>query len=141
MSQMIEFAGNHLMLFGAFVVVTVLILKMELESRFSNIGQLNPSEAVRLMNNDDVVVLDVREANEFGGGHINSAKHIPMSTLKKRVAELEKFKSSHVLTYCRSGSRSNYACKILKKEGFENVYNLSGGVMNWSSSNLPLTKK
>lgn len=141
MSQMIEFAGNHLMLFGAFVVVSALIIKMELESRFSNISQLNPTEAVRLMNNDDVVVLDVREANEFGGGHINRAKHIPMSTLKKRVAELEKFKSHHVLTYCRSGSRSNYACKVLKKEGFENVYNLSGGVMNWSSSNLPLTKK
>lgn len=141
MSQMIEFAGNHAMLFGAFVVVSALIIKMELESRFSGISQLNPSDAVRLMNNDEVVVLDVREANEFGGGHINSAKHIPMSVLKKRVSELEKYKSRHVLTYCRSGSRSNYACKVLKKSGFEHVYNLSGGVMNWSSANLPLTKK
>ena len=138
---MIEFAGNHLMLFGAFVVVSALIIKMELESRFSGIKQLNPSEAVRLMNNDEVVVLDVREANEFSTGHINKASHIPMSALKKRINELEKYKNRHVLAYCRSGSRSNYACKVLKKEGFENVYNLSGGVMNWSSANLPLTKK
>ena len=141
MSQMIEFASNHAMLSGAFVVVTVLIVKMELESRFSGISQLNPSEAVRLMNNDNVVVLDVRESNEFGGGHINQARHIPMSALKKRISELEKDKSRPVLTYCRSGSRSNYACKVLKKAGFENVYNLSGGIMNWSSANLPLTKK
>lgn len=141
MSQMIEFAGNHLLLFGAFVVVTALIIKMELENRFSGISQLNPTDAVRLMNNDEVVVLDVREANEYSSGHINTAKHIPMSALKKRTNELEKFKSRHVLAYCRSGSRSNYACKVLKKEGFENVHNLSGGVMNWSSANLPLTKK
>lgn len=141
MSQMIEFAGNHMMLFGAFAVVTALILKMELENRFSGIGQLNPADAVRLMNKDEVVVLDVREANEYGDGHINGAKHIPMSTLKNRLSELEKFKSRQVLTYCRSGSRSNHACKVLKKQGFENVYNLSGGVMNWSSANLPLTKK
>ena len=138
---MIEFASNHAMLSGAFVVVTVLIVKMELESRFSGISQLNPSEAVRLMNNDNVVVLDVRESNEFGGGHINQARHIPMSALKKRISELEKDKSRPVLTYSRSGSRSNYACKVLKKAGFENVYNLSGGIMNWSSANLPLTKK
>ena len=138
---MIEFASNHAMLSGAFVVVTVLIVKMELESRFSGISQLNPSEAVRLMNNDNVVVLDVRESNEFGGGHINQARHIPMSALKKRISELEIDKSRPVLAYCRSGSRSNYACKLLKKAGFENVYNLSGGVMNWSSANLPLTKK
>ena len=140
MSQLIEFAGNHLLLFGGFIVVTALIIKMELESRLSGVEQLRPLEAVRLMD-DDTVVLDVREAQEYGSGHIKQSVHIPMSALKKRMTELEKYKNRKILAYCRSGSRSNYACKLLKKSGFENVYNLSGGIMGWSSANLPLTKK
>lgn len=140
MSQFIEFAGNHLLLFGGFIVVTALIVKMELESRLSGIAQLGPAAAVRLMD-DDTVVLDVRETQEYGNGHIKDAVHIPMSALKSRVSELEKHKNKNILAYCRSGSRSNYACKLLKKNGFDNVYNLSGGVMGWSSANLPLTRK
>ena len=140
MSQLIEFAGNNMLLVGGFLVVTVLIIKMELDSRMSGIAQLQPMEAVRLMD-DDTLVLDVIEASEFTNGHINHALHIPMSKLKERVGELEKHKNKKVLAYCRSGSRSNYACKLLKKSGFENVHNLAGGIMAWSSSNLPMTKK
>ncbi len=141
MSQLIEFASNHLLLFGAFVVVTVLLVKAELENRFSKVNQLNAVEAVRLMNNDETIILDVREASEFGGGHIKNAIHIPMSALKGRITELEKYKGKHILAYCRSGSRSGYACKLLNKAGFEQVHNLAGGVMGWSSANLPLTRK
>ncbi len=140
MSQLIEFAGNHMLLFGGFLVVTILIIKMELESRLSGIEQLPPMDAVRLMD-ENTLVLDVREGNEYTTGHINHAVQIPMSKLKERIGELEKHKNKQVLAYCRSGSRSNYACKLLKKSGFENVHNLSGGVMAWSSANLPLTKK
>ena len=140
MAQFIEFAGNHLLLFGGLLVVTALIVKMELESRLSGVQQLGPAEAVRLMD-EDTVVLDVREAQEYSSGHIKKSVHIPMSALKKRITELDKYKNRKILAYCRSGSRSNYACKLLKKSGFENVYNLSGGVMGWSSANLPLTKK
>ena len=129
-----------MLLFGGFLVVTALIIKMELESRLSGIAQVRPIEAVRLMD-EDTVVLDVREAQEHSSGHIKNSVHIPMSALKSRMAELEKYKNRKILAYCRSGSRSNYACKLLKKSGFENVFNLSGGVMGWSSANMPLTKK
>ena len=129
-----------MLLFGGFLVVTALIIKMELESRLSGIEQVRPIEAVRLMD-EDTVVLDVREAQEHSSGHINKSVHIPMSALKTRMTELEKYKNRKILAYCRSGSRSNYACKLLKKSGFENVYNLSGGIMGWSSANMPLTKK
>ena len=141
MSQMIEFAGNHLLLFGGLLVVLFLIVKMELDSRMSGVSQLNPVQAVQLMNQGDFLLLDVREAQEYSSGHIKEAVHIPMSALKKRVTELDKHKDKSVLIYCRSGSRSNYACKVLRQAGFENVNNMSGGVMSWSNANLPLTKK
>lgn len=141
MSQMIEFAGNHLLLFAGLMVVLVMIIKTELDSKFSGVGQLNPAGAVRLMNDHETLVVDVREANEMSSGLIKGAMHIPVSALNKRISELEKYKDRQVLVYCRSGSRSNYACKVMKKAGFEKVNNLAGGIMAWSSANMPLAKK
>ena len=141
MSQLIEFANNNLLLLGALVVVLTMIIKMEFESRFSGIPQLLAADAVRLMNNDDTVVIDVRETKEFSESHIKGATHVPMTEVKTRLAELEKYKDKPVLAYCRSGSRSNYACRVLKKAGFNQVNNMAGGVIGWQGEKLPLKKK
>lgn len=141
MSQLIEFANNNLLLLGALVVVLTMIIKMEFESRFSGVPQLLAADAVRLMNNDDTIVIDVRETKEFSESHIKGATHVPMTEVKTRIDELEKYKDKPVLAYCRSGSRSNYACRVLKKAGFNQVNNLAGGVIGWQGANLPLTKK
>ena len=141
MTQLIEFATNNLMLVIALAVIIVLIIKTEVGLKLSNIQQLNVNEAVRLMNGDDVVVLDVREKKEYSEGHIRGAVHIPMTTLAKQVTELDKYKNKQILAYCRSGSRSNSACRTLSKQGFDNVSNLAGGMIGWSSANLPVTKK
>ena len=141
MAQLIEFAGNNLVLVAALAVIALLIIKTEISLKFNNIQQLNINDAVRLMNNDDVVVLDVRENNEYSTGHIRNAIHIPMASLNKRINELEKYKNKAILAYCRSGSRSNQACRSLSKLGFEKVSNLAGGIMAWTGANLPVSKK
>lgn len=141
MSQLIEFATNNLILVVALVVIIALIVKTEIGLKLSNILQLNVNEAVRLMNDEDVVILDVREASEYSAGHLRDSIHIPAGALAKRLTELEKHKNKKILAYCRSGNRSNSACRTLNKQGFENVYNLAGGIMSWSSANLPVTKK
>lgn len=141
MAQLIEFAGNNLILVAALLVITTLILKTEIGLKLNKIPQLNVNDAVRLMNDDNVVVLDVREASEYSAGHIRDSVHIPISSLAKRISELEKYKNKKILAYCRSGNRSNSACRILSKQGFESVNNLSGGVISWSGASLPLSKK
>lgn len=141
MAQLTEFATNNLMLVAALAVIAILIIKTEIGVRFSNIQQLNVNEAVRLMNDENVVLLDVREGNEYSSGHIRDSIHIPMSALSKRISELEKYKNKQILAYCRSGSRSNSACSSLSKQGFESVSNLAGGIMSWTNANLPITKK
>jgi len=141
MSQLIEFLGNHLLMFAALMIVATMIIKMELENRLSKVSQVNPAQAVRLMDDENLVIVDTREPQEFNTGYIKGALHIPMSQMKKRIGELEKYKSRPVLIYCRSGSRSNYTGKLLSKAGFENVQNLAGGIMAWTSANLPTTKK
>jgi len=141
MAQLIEFATNNLILVSALAVITALIIKTEIGLKLTNIQQLNVNEAVRLMNDNDVVLLDVRESNEYNTGHIRDSIHIPMTSLVKRLTELDKYKNKQILAYCRSGSRSNSACRTLNKQGFENVSNLAGGIMSWSNANLPVTKK
>lgn len=141
MTQLIEFAGNNIYLVIALVVIAGLIIKAEVGLRLSNINQLNVNDAVRLMNDDNLVILDVREDKEFNSGHIRDSVHIPLGALSQRINELEKFKNKNILAVCRSGSRSNSACSNLKKQGFENVNNLAGGIMSWSGANLPITQK
>jgi rhodanese-related sulfurtransferase len=141
MEQLIEFAGNHLLLVGAFVVVLTLVIKAEYEHQAGKANQLDPTAAIRLMNNEDTVVLDVREATDFNNGHIKNAKNIPITSFKSQLDSLMNDKNKPVLAYCRSGNISGKACRILKSSGFSNVHNLAGGILNWQEANLPLTKK
>ena len=78
--------------------------------------------------------------NEYSSGHIVNSVHIPLSNLKTRISELNKYKNQKIIVSCRSGNRSSQACASLKKEGFEEVFNLSGGVMAWENASLPLVK-
>jgi len=141
MSQLVEFVSSHPYLVVALLISAILIIKSEFDNRFSGISQLNTAEAVRLLNQDGAVAIDVREVAEYDSGHIKASKHMPLASLKDKVDELSKYKDKPILLYCRSGNRSYQACKILKKAGFEKAHNLSGGVMGWGSANLPLTQK
>lgn len=141
MEQYLTFVSHNLMLFAALAVILVMLFYNLFGHRLRGYQIVAPADAVNLINHNDAVVLDVREANEFQEGHIVNAIHIPQTALGKRVNELEKYKQNPIIVGCRSGHRSGQACAALKKQGFEKVYNLQGGVMAWRSANLPLTRK
>jgi rhodanese-related sulfurtransferase len=83
------------------------------------------------MNQEDVVVLDVRESPEFIQGHIEHAINAPLSKLKEEVGNLQTYKNSTVLIACQTGTRAAAAGKILTKMGIENVMILTGGMNAW----------
>lgn len=141
MEQVIEFAGNHLMLVAAFFVVLTMLISTEVSRATRGFDDIEPGDVTRLMNHENAVMLDIRTTGEYRQGHILDSKHIPTNELTNRLNELEKHKDDHIVAYCRSGSRSVAACKILKSHGFENVYNLGGGIMAWESANLPTTTR
>lgn len=141
MDEYIEFARNHPLLVFGFLGVLGLILWTEFNRLTRKYKQLDVNASVRLLNNDETVCIDVREDKELGGGFIQNARHIPMTQFSSRIGELEKFKNKPVLVYCRSGSRSGHACNMLTKNGFEDVSNLSGGILAWESANLPVSRK
>lgn len=75
-------------------------------------------------------LIDVREPNEFDGGHILGARNIPMTQMKMRKSEIRKDKP--VYLYCQSGMRSARAANMLKKMGHKDLYQLKGGFKKWT---------
>lgn len=141
LNQIPEFAVNHPFLVMAFVVLLGLVLANEIKVATQRFASLTPAAAVQLINNEDVVVVDVREPSETAGGKISKAVQIPVAALKTRIAELDKHKDKTLLVYCKTGARAGAACKQLSQAGFEKVYNLSGGLLAWQEANLPISKK
>ena len=141
LSQISEFAGNHPFLVIAFATLLALVFFNELKIATQRFASLTPAAAVQLMNNEDVVVVDVREPAETVGGKIAKAIQIPSSSMAQRIGELEKHKKKTLLVYDKTGSRAGLACKELSKNGFDKVYSLNGGLAAWQEAHLPLSKK
>ena len=134
-----QFIQDNWMLVALAVASGAMLAWTFIGSRLSVVEQADTLKATRLFN-DDALVLDVREDKEFSSGHIPKAKHIPLGKLSSRMQELDKFKTQPILVTCRSGQRSARACGMLKKAGFETVYNQAGGILAWERANLPTTK-
>jgi rhodanese-related sulfurtransferase len=135
----IQFLQDNWMMAALAVVSGSMLIWSFIGSKLSGVEQADTLKATRLYN-DDALILDVREDKEFASGHIPKAKHIPLGKLASRMQELEKHKGKPILVTCRSGQRSARACGMLKKAGFETVYNQEGGIIAWERANLPVTK-
>lgn len=134
-----KFIQDNLMLVMVAIASGVMLLWPSI-SRKAGSQQLDTLAAVQKMNHDNALVIDVREPVEVAKGKIPQSKHIPLGELARRLSELEKYKSRPVIVACRSGHRSSGACGILAKNGFTDVYNLSGGMIAWEQANLPVEK-
>jgi rhodanese-related sulfurtransferase len=141
-TQLTEFATNNALLVVAFFALIAIIIFNEVKNLGQKFTKLSPGAAVQLMNNnDDVVFLDVRESGETANGKITKSIQIPVGSVKERIAEIEKYKDKPVVVYCKTGTRSSVACNALTKNGFSNVYNLTGGIMSWQEAHMPIGKK
>ncbi|MDH5611330.1 MAG: rhodanese-like domain-containing protein [Gammaproteobacteria bacterium] len=120
----------------------MMLIKTEYETRTSQSVQIIPMNAIRLINNnDDALIIDVRESSEFAKGHIKGAINLPLSSFKDKLSSISKSKDTAVLTYCNSGATSGKACRLLTQAGFSNVHNIAGGINNWLEAKLPITTK
>lgn len=133
-----EFINQNILLIGI-VAVSGLGLLWPLIFRPAG-NAVGPVEATQLINREDAIILDVREADEFAGGHLPEARNIPAGKLNDRIHELEKFKDKPLLVCCAAGIRSNKACAELQKAGFARVHSLTGGVDAWLAAGYPVKK-
>ncbi len=108
------------------------------------IENVTPLEALNLIqenqNNPDFVILDVRTAEEVADGYIENAINIDFysETFRDEVDRLDKNRT--YLIYCRSGGRSGNALDIMAELNFREVYNISGGILDWEAEGLPTVK-
>jgi len=137
MDRILEFAGNHTLLVTALMVSFFLAIFFELRRKASGTVNIDTVDAVKLMNNDAVVV-DLRSADAFGRGHIVGARNIPSDELDAKASSLAQDKSTPVVAVCDSGVSSTRAVNSLRQLGFESVYGLKGGMTGWSQAGLPV---
>lgn len=98
----------------------------------SKVNNVSGEEAYNIINeNKDVIILDVRTAEEYENGHLHGAKLIPMGVLSSRISELERFKDNPILVYCASGGRSPQAVNYLVQGEFSQIYHLTRGISSW----------
>ncbi|WDL99375.1 rhodanese-like domain-containing protein [Alicyclobacillus sp. ALC3] len=84
----------------------------------------------RLEKGEKLQIIDVREPGEVASGKIPGAKNIPLGQIPNRLHEVSR--NVETIMVCRSGGRSGRACEFLVGQGFENVKNMSGGMLSWS---------
>jgi rhodanese-related sulfurtransferase len=134
MALFFEFLAQQWMLVaGLLAVIVMLILH---EARKSG-PSLSPQQAINVVNTEEGIFLDLRDAAEFKKGHIVSAINIPSTKLASRLVELEKFKDKPIVLVCKMGQQSGAAGKQLKAENYTKVYKMSGGMMEWTNLQLP----
>jgi len=103
----------------------------------SLIKEMEVSELAKLKEKGNAVrVIDIRQPAELNGGVIPGAEALPMHTIPLRIDELNRDET--LIMVCRSGARSAQACMFLQQQGYDNVYNLRGGMMAWSGSGLEI---
>jgi rhodanese-related sulfurtransferase len=138
MALFLEFLAQQWVLTGALLATVVLLVLHE--TRKSG-PSLSPQQAINLINTQQGVFLDLRDAADYKQGHIVEALHIPSAKLAERMAELEKYKDRPIVLVCKMGQQAGAAGKQLKANGYERVYKMTGGMMEWSNLQLPTVAK
>ena len=140
MERLIEFAGNHLFLVTLFVAILMLLMWSLSGSVFSGATQLEPAEAIRMMNHEHAMILDIRVPADFEAGHVLNAINIPHSELSERLKELNKYQQKPLIVYCENGAVTTQAMRSLKAGGFEKIYGMKGGLIAWRNAALPVAR-
>jgi phage shock protein E len=121
-------------------LIASLLLVTGCSSNALGVTNMNVSEFSQKIKEAGVVTLDVRTPAEFAEGHIEGARLIDFQSgnFESEIAGVDK--EATYAVYCRSGNRSGQAVAIMHDEGFHNVYNLEGGVIDWANEGMTLVQ-
>ena len=114
-----------------------LLLWQVLQKSGSGVG---PAVAVRLINREKGVLIDVCEPAEFAAGHAVGARNIPLGTIEGSKV-LPSNKALPLLLLCASGARAGRAAGLLRKAGYDKATVVTGGLPAWREAGLPVEKK
>ena len=133
--RLVEFFGNHLLLWGAFLAVGLVFILLEMKRGGHTVSS---GEVTRLLNREQAVIVDIRDKKEYEKGHIVDSIHIPYASVSARLGELMRLKEKPVIIVDAMGQHSGVVGKQLKKTGFSKIFRLKSGITGWQSDGLPL---
>ena len=132
--EIINFLIEHYYL--SIPLLTVLVLLI-LSNAKKGGKKISCQTLISMSNQDKALIIDIRDSESFNAGHITASKNIPQNELTRRINEITNIDKSVILV-CDMGNISPNAGEALKKEGFEDIYLLKGGINQWRMDNLPL---
>lgn len=110
---------------------------------FGKVPEVSASRLLEMLRQDDAMpqLIDVREPHEWRSGHIAGAVNVPITQFGSRIAEVQLDPQRPIIAICRSAHRSIPAVRQLRKQGFNNVSQLQGGMLAWWKADLPCEKQ
>ena len=120
-------------------VLLILIYLFAINERVKSGKPISPHVVTRMINSEEAVLVDVRDAKEFKAGHIAGAMNIPHAKLMDRIAELEPHREKAIIIADKVGQQSGAIGRQLQKKEFS-VLRLTGGMMEWQNQQLPVVK-
>lgn len=134
--------GTRLKLTGRDQVGSIAFTSRTKNPDFAEVFDISPQEVAAEVaaNAEALAIIDVREPSEFVGelGHIRTSKLVVLDSLPDQIATLPKDKP--IVFVCRSGGRSARASAFALSQGFDQVYNMRGGMLLWNSAALPVER-
>ncbi len=141
MNIFLEFLVNHWMLTGTFVVLLAWLFQSGTSKVVKGIQILSVAECVQKINHEHGALIDIREESKFNNGHIVNSVNSPLANLENDLKKIQKYKAKPAIVVCQNGQSSIRGAELLKKNGFDNVNALKGGIQEWLAADLPLVKK
>ena len=138
--MLLSFIESNWMLILVLVASGGMLLWPLVQRGLSPTREIGAIQATQLVNRQNALMLDVRETQEYEGGRVPNAVHLPLSQLAERGEEIRRFSARPVIAYCERGTRSRSAATALTKLGFAQVYTLRGGLRAWAEAGLPVVK-
>ena len=136
--EFIQFLQGELLLTGTLFALIILLIVNIYGEKYRKYQVVDTNGAVSLMDDDELIIIDVREEKERKAGFLNNDLNIPMGQVKAKMDSLDK--SKNILVYCKSGTRSDRIADILSKNDFQKVSSLKGGFNAWLKADLPIQR-
>src|SRR3990167_3514910 len=128
--DVLSFLGSHFILTSLLVVALVwLIIEERAYQGFGGV-RLSPEAVVDVLNREQGLVIDIRDANAYKSGHIAGALNVPVSEWERHLTKLEKHKERPLIVVCAQGQTALKRVTALNAAGYRTVYFLAGGIVN-----------
>lgn len=137
MHPIVKFLVDNVFLIVIALVSGAMLLWPALNRRKAG-PSVNTTQATRLINSENAVVVDVREPAEFAAGHLPGARNLPLVDVDKRASDLPA--NRPLIVVCASGMRAGRAAAAFRAAGRDKVFCLDGGIDAWKQAGLPVVK-